>query len=47
MHSGFYEGLETQIEMELRSIVAMAHTQDARDAIEAFGAKRAPGFTGR
>jgi len=47
MHSGFTEGLETQIEMELRSIVAMARTQDARDAIAAFGAKREPVFTGR
>jgi 2-(1,2-epoxy-1,2-dihydrophenyl)acetyl-CoA isomerase len=47
MHSGFTESLETQIEMELRSIGAMARTQDAREAIAAFTAKRAPVFTGR
>ena len=47
MHSGFTESLETQIEMELRSIEAMARTQDAREAIAAFTAKRAPVFTGR
>jgi 2-(1,2-epoxy-1,2-dihydrophenyl)acetyl-CoA isomerase len=47
MHAGFTEGLETRIEMELRSIAAMARTEDAREAIAAFGAKRAPVFTGR
>jgi 2-(1,2-epoxy-1,2-dihydrophenyl)acetyl-CoA isomerase len=47
MHSGFTESLETQIEMELRSIASMARTQDAREAIAAFGAKRTPVFTGR
>jgi hypothetical protein len=47
MQSGFTEGLETQIEMELRSIGAMARTQDAREAIAAFAAKRTPVFTGR
>jgi 2-(1,2-epoxy-1,2-dihydrophenyl)acetyl-CoA isomerase len=47
MQSGFTEGLETQIEMELRSIGTMARTQDAREAIAAFAAKRAPVFTGR
>jgi enoyl-CoA hydratase/carnithine racemase len=47
MQSGFTESLETQIEMELRSVGAMARTQDAREAIAAFAAKRAPVFTGR
>jgi 2-(1,2-epoxy-1,2-dihydrophenyl)acetyl-CoA isomerase len=47
MQSGFTESLETQIEMELRSIGALAHTQDAREAIAAFAAKREPVFTGR
>lgn len=47
MQSGFTESLETQIEMELRSIGAMARTQDAREAIAAFAAKRPPVFTGR
>jgi 2-(1,2-epoxy-1,2-dihydrophenyl)acetyl-CoA isomerase len=47
MHSGFTESLETQIEMELRTIGALARTQDAREAIAAFAAKRPPVFTGR
>jgi len=47
MHSGFTESLETQIEMELRSIVAMARTEDAREAIKAFAEKRTPVFNGR
>jgi 2-(1,2-epoxy-1,2-dihydrophenyl)acetyl-CoA isomerase len=47
MHSGFTESLETQIEMELRTIGALARTQDAREAIAAFTAKRPPVFTGR
>ena len=47
MQSGFTESLETQTEMELRSIGAMARTQDAREAIAAFAAKRPPVFTGR
>jgi 2-(1,2-epoxy-1,2-dihydrophenyl)acetyl-CoA isomerase len=47
MHSGFTESLETQIEMELRSVGALARTEDARAAIAAFAAKRAPVFTGR
>jgi 2-(1,2-epoxy-1,2-dihydrophenyl)acetyl-CoA isomerase len=47
MQSGFTESLETQIEMELLSIGALARTQDAREAIAAFSAKRAPVFTGR
>jgi hypothetical protein len=38
MQSGFTEGLETHIEMELRGIAVMARTQDAREAIAAFGA---------
>jgi hypothetical protein len=42
MHSGFTESLETQIEMELRNIGVMARIQDAREAITAFTAKRAP-----
>jgi enoyl-CoA hydratase/carnithine racemase len=46
MQSGFTESLETQIQMELCSIRAMARTQDAREAIAAFAAKRAAMFTG-
>jgi enoyl-CoA hydratase/carnithine racemase len=33
--------------MELRTIGALARTQDAREAIAAFAAKRPPVFTGR
>jgi 2-(1,2-epoxy-1,2-dihydrophenyl)acetyl-CoA isomerase len=47
MQSGFTESLETQIEMELRSIGAMARTNDAREAIAAFTEKRPPIFAGR
>jgi len=47
MQSGFTESLETQIEMELRSVGALARTEDARQAIAAFAAKRTPVFTGR
>jgi 2-(1,2-epoxy-1,2-dihydrophenyl)acetyl-CoA isomerase len=47
MHLGFTESLETQIEMELRTIGALARTQDARAAIAAFTTKRPPVFTGR
>jgi enoyl-CoA hydratase/carnithine racemase len=32
--------------MELRSIGVLARTEDAREAIAAFAAKRAPVFTG-
>lgn len=47
MHSGWLTPLETQVEYELRSINEMARTEDAREAIAAFGAKRTPVFRGR
>jgi 2-(1,2-epoxy-1,2-dihydrophenyl)acetyl-CoA isomerase len=47
MHAGWNETLESQIEAELRSIAAMARSEDAREAISAFGAKRTPVFRGR
>jgi 2-(1,2-epoxy-1,2-dihydrophenyl)acetyl-CoA isomerase len=47
MHSGWLTPLETQVEYELRSIAEMARTEDAREAIAAFGAKRTPVFHGR
>ncbi len=47
MHSGWLTPLETQVEYELRSIGELARTEDAREAIAAFGAKRAPAFQGR
>jgi 2-(1,2-epoxy-1,2-dihydrophenyl)acetyl-CoA isomerase len=47
MHAGWSETLESQIEQELRSIAVMARTEDAREAITAFAAKRIPQFKGR
>jgi 2-(1,2-epoxy-1,2-dihydrophenyl)acetyl-CoA isomerase len=47
MHAGWSETLESQIEQELRSIAVMARTEDAREAITAFAAKRTPQFKGR
>ncbi|MGO9602570.1 MAG: enoyl-CoA hydratase-related protein [Candidatus Binataceae bacterium] len=47
MHSGWLTPLETQVDYELRSIGEMARTEDAREAIAAFGAKRTPVFRGR
>jgi len=47
MHSGWLTPLETQVDFELRSIGEMARTEDAREAIAAFGAKRTPVFRGR
>jgi 2-(1,2-epoxy-1,2-dihydrophenyl)acetyl-CoA isomerase len=47
MHAGWNETLESQIEQELRSIATMARTEDAREAIAAFAAKRTPQFKGR
>ena len=46
MHSGWNTPLETQIELELRSIGEMARSEDAREAIAAFAAKRPPNFRG-
>ena len=47
MHSGWLTPLETQVENELRSIAELAASEDAREAIAAFGAKRPPVFQGR
>lgn len=41
------ESLETQMELETRTIAAMAHTEDAREGIDAFFAKRPAKFRGR
>jgi len=45
--SAFTESLETQMELEARGIAAMANTDDGREGIAAFLAKRAPKFSGR
>jgi 2-(1,2-epoxy-1,2-dihydrophenyl)acetyl-CoA isomerase len=47
MHAGWNETLESQIDAELRSISLMAQSEDTREAIAAFGAKRTPVFSGR
>jgi 2-(1,2-epoxy-1,2-dihydrophenyl)acetyl-CoA isomerase len=47
MHAGWNETLESQIESELRSITKTARSDDAREAIAAFAAKRPPVFHGR
>lgn len=40
-------GLETQMDRETRSIAALARTEDAREGIDAFLAKRTPAFRGK
>jgi len=47
MHAGWNETLESQIDSELRAIATMARSEDAREAISAFGEKRRPTFRGR
>jgi 2-(1,2-epoxy-1,2-dihydrophenyl)acetyl-CoA isomerase len=47
MHAGWNETLESQIDAELRNIYLMARSDDAREAIAAFAAKRPPVFRGR
>lgn len=47
LHSGFTETLETQMELETRSIAELAHTDDGHEGIKAFLEKRPAKFTGR
>jgi 2-(1,2-epoxy-1,2-dihydrophenyl)acetyl-CoA isomerase len=47
LHESFSGTLETQMEMEARSIAAMSHTRDGREGITAFFEKRKPEFLGR
>jgi 2-(1,2-epoxy-1,2-dihydrophenyl)acetyl-CoA isomerase len=47
LHSGWTGTLETQMELETRAIADVARTQDAREGIAAFVAKRPAKFTGR
>lgn len=44
LHESFSGTLETQMEMEARSIAAMSHTHDGREGIDAFFNKRQPEF---
>lgn len=43
---GAVAALETQLELEARTIAAIAQTQDAREGVRAFAEKRAPKFVG-
>jgi 2-(1,2-epoxy-1,2-dihydrophenyl)acetyl-CoA isomerase len=47
LHESFAGTLETQMEMEARSIAAMSHTHDGLEGITAFFEKRKPEFLGR
>lgn len=46
LHESLSGTLETQMEMEARSIAAMSHTADGREGIAAFVAKREPDYRG-
>jgi 2-(1,2-epoxy-1,2-dihydrophenyl)acetyl-CoA isomerase len=46
LHDSFAGTLETQMELEARTIASMSHTRDGREGIEAFLAKRTPVFRG-
>lgn len=47
LHSSLAGTLETQMELEARAIAGLTHTQDGREGIAAFIAKRRPKFEGR
>ena len=47
LHDTFAGTLETQMELEARSIAAMSHTRDGIEGITAFFEKRRPEFEGR
>jgi 2-(1,2-epoxy-1,2-dihydrophenyl)acetyl-CoA isomerase len=47
LHESLSGTLETQMEMEARSIAAMSHTHDGQEGITAFFEKRRPEFLGR
>ncbi len=42
-----HESLETQMELESQAIAAAGHTDDFREGVTAFAAKRTPTFRGR
>jgi 2-(1,2-epoxy-1,2-dihydrophenyl)acetyl-CoA isomerase len=47
LHESLSGTLETQMEMEARSIAQMSNTDDGREGIAAFFEKRRPEFKGR
>jgi 2-(1,2-epoxy-1,2-dihydrophenyl)acetyl-CoA isomerase len=47
LHAGWTATLESQMELEARSIADIARGPDAREGIAAFVAKRAPRYVGR
>jgi 2-(1,2-epoxy-1,2-dihydrophenyl)acetyl-CoA isomerase len=46
-HQSTHESLETQMELEAQAIAACGHTEDFREGVTAFAAKRTPAFRGR
>lgn len=47
LQASFANGLETQMEMESTGIAEMSKTEDGREGIQAFVARRTPDFKGR
>lgn len=47
LQASFGNGLETQMEMESSGIAAMSQTEDGREGMQAFVARRTPDFKGR
>ena len=46
-HQSTHESLETQMEFESQAIAAAGHTEDFREGVTAFAAKKTPVFRGR
>jgi len=46
-HQSTHESLETQMELESQAIAASGHTEDFREGVAAFAAKKTPTFRGR
>ena len=46
-HQSTWESLETQMELEAQAIAQSGHTEDFREGITAFAAKKTPTFRGR